>query len=65
MTVVAAEIGPLTPRFGLSVFVIQSTLNDDRLSLNDIFAGALPFAVTMFVVLVLIILAPRIAAVLL
>jgi C4-dicarboxylate transporter DctM subunit len=65
VTVVAAEIGLLTPPFGLSVFVIKSTLNDDRLSLQDIFAGALPFAVTMFVVLVLIILVPRIATVLL
>jgi C4-dicarboxylate transporter, DctM subunit len=65
VTVVAAEIGLLTPPFGLSVFVIKSTLNDDRLSLNEIFKGALPFAATMFVVLILIILVPRIATVLL
>jgi tripartite ATP-independent transporter DctM subunit len=65
VTVVAAEIGLLTPPFGLSVFVIKSTLADDRLSLEDIFRGALPFAVTMFLVLVLIILVPRIATVLL
>jgi C4-dicarboxylate transporter, DctM subunit len=65
VTVVAAEIGLLTPPFGLSVFVIKSTLNDGRLSVNEIFKGALPFAVTMFVVLILIILVPRIATVLL
>jgi tripartite ATP-independent transporter DctM subunit len=65
VTVVAAEIGLLTPPFGLSVFVIKSTLADDRLSLEDIFRGALPFAVTMFLVLILIILVPRIATVLL
>jgi C4-dicarboxylate transporter, DctM subunit len=63
--VVAAEIGLLTPPFGLSVFVIKSTLNDNRLSLNEIFKGALPFAATTFVVLILIILVPRIATVLL
>ena len=65
VTVVAAEIGLLTPPFGLSVFVIKSTLDDARLSLGDIFRGALPFAATMFVVLILIILVPRIATVLL
>jgi len=64
VTVVAVEIGLLTPPFGLSVFVIKSTLNDDRLSLHDIFMGALPFAVTMFLVLLLIIAFPKIATVL-
>ena len=34
VTVVAVEIGLLTPPFGLSVFVIKSTLNDPRISLR-------------------------------
>ncbi|MEO7850978.1 MAG: TRAP transporter large permease subunit, partial [Rubrivivax sp.] len=37
ITVVAVEIGLLTPPFGLSVFVIKSTLNDPSVSLGDIF----------------------------
>jgi C4-dicarboxylate transporter, DctM subunit len=65
VTVIAVEIGLLTPPFGLSVFVIKSTLNDDRLSLEEIFKGAMPFAVAMFLVLLLIILVPKLATVLL
>jgi C4-dicarboxylate transporter DctM subunit len=65
ITVIAVEIGLLTPPFGLSVYVIKSTLHDDRISLNDIFAGAAPYAVVMFLVLLLIIFVPNIALVLL
>lgn len=65
VTVIAVEIGLLTPPFGLSVFVIKSTLADKRITLNDIFAGAAPYAVVMFLVLLLIIFVPGIALVLL
>ena len=65
ITVIAVEIGLLTPPFGLSVFVIKSTLDDKRITLNDIFAGAAPYAVVMFLVLLLIIFVPGIALVLL
>jgi C4-dicarboxylate transporter DctM subunit len=61
ITVVATEIGLLTPPFGLSVFVVHSTLASPDISLADIFMGALPFAVTMLVVLVLTIIFPDIA----
>ncbi len=65
ITVIAVEIGLLTPPFGLSVYVIKSTLNDPRVSLGDIFKGAAPYAVVMFLVLLLIIFVPKIALVLL
>jgi tripartite ATP-independent transporter DctM subunit len=65
ITVIAVEIGLLTPPFGLSVYVIKSTLSDERISLNDIFWGAAPYAVVMFLVLLLIIFVPGIALVLL
>jgi TRAP-type C4-dicarboxylate transport system permease large subunit len=65
VTVIAVEIGLLTPPFGLSAYVIKSTLDDQRISLNDIFAGALPYACVMFLVLLLIIFVPSIALVLL
>ena len=42
VTVIAVEIGLLTPPFGFSVYVIKSTLQDDRISLNDIFMGRHP-----------------------
>jgi TRAP-type mannitol/chloroaromatic compound transport system permease large subunit len=64
VTVVAVEIGLLTPPFGISVFVIKATLDDRRVSLNDIFAGAMPFAAIMFVVLLILIAFPGISTVL-
>lgn len=51
VTVIAVEIGLLTPPFGISVFVIKSALDDDSISLNDIFMGAAPFAAMMLIVL--------------
>ena len=58
ITVIAVEIGLLTPPLGLSVFVIRGTLSDTDISLGDIFRGAAPFALIMLVVLVLVILVP-------
>ena len=55
VSVVAAEIGLLTPPLGLSCFVIKATLDDDRISLKDVFLGALPFAFVMLLVLILLI----------
>ena len=61
ITVVAIEVGLLTPPFGISVYVIKSTLNDDSVSLSDIFIGAAPFALMMLLCLALIIAFPPIA----
>jgi len=55
VTVVGAEIGLLTPPLGISCFVIKTTLNDDRITLKDVFLGALPFALVMLGVLILLI----------
>ncbi len=55
ITVIGAEIGLLTPPLGISCFVIKATLNDDRISLKDVFMGALPFAAVMLCVLILLI----------
>jgi len=65
VTVVAVEIGLLTPPFGLSVFVIKSTLGDQRITLGDIFRGATPFTLMMFAVLLLLIFVPQLSLVLL
>jgi len=61
ITVVGAEIGLLTPPLGISCFVIKATLNDDRISLKDVFLGALPFAAVMLVVLILLIRFPALS----
>lgn len=61
VSVVAAEIGLLTPPLGLSCFVIKATLDDDRISLKDVFLGALPFAFVMLLVLVFLIRFPELS----
>ena len=65
VSVVAAEIGLLTPPLGLSCFVIKATLNDPRIALKDVFLGALPFAVVMLLVLILLIRFPIFSLILL
>ena len=61
VTIIAAEIGLLTPPFGLSVFVVHSTLARADIPLRTVFAGSSLFAATMFVVLLLVVAFPSIA----
>jgi len=61
VTVVGAEIGLLTPPLGISCFVIKSSINDDRIKLKDVFLGALPFAVVMLLVLIILIRFPELS----
>ncbi|QHE74865.1 TRAP transporter large permease [Hydrogenophaga sp. PBL-H3] len=61
ITVIAVEIGLLTPPFGISVFTVKSTLNDPKVSVESIFAGSLPYVGVMLVVLLLIAIFPVMA----
>jgi C4-dicarboxylate transporter, DctM subunit len=61
ITVIGVEIGLLTPPMGLACFVIHSNLDDKRITVNDIFWGAAPFALTMLLVLILVAIFPSIA----
>jgi tripartite ATP-independent transporter DctM subunit len=61
VTVIATEVGLLTPPFGLAVFVVHSTLSRPDITLKDIFIGAMPFAVSMCIVTALVVVFPRIA----
>jgi tripartite ATP-independent transporter DctM subunit len=61
VSVVATEIGLLTPPFGLAVYVVHATLQRKDISLKDIFAGSMPFALTMLIVLVVLIAWPPIS----
>lgn len=66
IAILAVEIGLLTPPFGIAVYVIKSTLGSDSdITLGQIFRGAAPFALMMFVVLVLVFFFPPIATALL
>jgi tripartite ATP-independent transporter DctM subunit len=64
ITIIAVEIGLLTPPLGLACFVIHSNLQDERIRIEDVFWGAVPFAITMLLVLLLIVAVPEIATVL-
>ena len=64
VTVVAVEIGLLTPPLGLSVLTIKSALDDPTITESDIFSGSFPFVLMMLLVLVLLMVFPGIALVL-
>ncbi|WP_299349457.1 TRAP transporter large permease [uncultured Shimia sp.] len=61
LTIIAVEIGLLTPPFGISVFVIKSALDDPNITIGDIFFGAAPFALLMLVLLGLVLVFPQLA----
>ena len=61
VTVIATEIGLLTPPLGLAVYVVHSTLNRPDVSLKEIFAGSAPFALAMLFALILIIAFPSLS----
>ncbi len=61
VTVVAVEIGLLTPPFGVSVYTVKSALNDSRITIRDIFAGAFPFVLAMTAVLALLVAFPKLS----
>jgi tripartite ATP-independent transporter DctM subunit len=60
---VAVETGLLTPPFGISCYVVKSTLDDPRITLNQIFAGAVPFVLVMFLMLLLLVFVPQLSLV--
>jgi tripartite ATP-independent transporter DctM subunit len=63
ITVIAVEVGLLTPPFGISAFAVKATLNDRRIGLETIFAGAFPFVCVMLAVLALIVAVPGLSLV--
>jgi TRAP-type C4-dicarboxylate transport system permease large subunit len=54
LSIIVVEIGLLTPPLGIAVFVVKSCLPDDKISLKDIFLGAMPFGLIMLLVVILI-----------
>ncbi len=58
VTVVAVEIGLLTPPLGLTVYVVKAALGNTQVTLADIFKGAFPFVLVMIVVTVLLVAFP-------
>lgn len=60
LTIVAVETGVITPPFGLAVFVIKSSLEDQSIQLGDIFRGAMPFLAMMTFALLVLVFFPEI-----
>ena len=65
VTVLAVEIGLLTPPFGISVFTVHNTLNDSSVGVDQIFKATLPFIFVMLIVLVIVALVPAASTMLL
>jgi tripartite ATP-independent transporter DctM subunit len=65
ITVIAVEVGLLTPPFGLSVFTVKATLADPAISVEAVFAGAMPYILIMLGSLVLISVFPALSLALL
>lgn len=64
VTIIAVEIGLLTPPFGMSVFAIKAALDDPDVSLSEIFLGAAPFVLVMLLVLGAVIAVPELTGLL-
>jgi len=63
VTVIAVEIGLLTPPFGLTVYVVKATIADKSTTLGDIFAGTFPFVIMMTLVTLLLTFVPALSLV--
>ena len=61
ISIIAIEIGLLTPPLGLAVFVVKANLEDQRITTWDIFMGTMPMTLTMVAVLILCVLFPQLA----
>lgn len=61
VTVVAVEIGLLTPPFGISVYTVKSALDDRSIGVRQIFAGAFPFVLCMVAVLAVLVAFPSLS----
>ena len=64
VTVIAIEVGLITPPLGIAAFVVKSTLDDQSITLNDVFAGSFPYVLVMILVLFLVVVFPGISLVL-
>jgi C4-dicarboxylate transporter DctM subunit len=58
VTVIAVEIGLLTPPLGLTVYVVKAALGNTQIKLGEIFAGAFPFVIIMLLVTALLVMFP-------
>jgi TRAP-type C4-dicarboxylate transport system, large permease component len=65
ITIVAIEIGLLTPPLGMSVFVVKANLGDAKITTWQIFMATMPMTITMTIFLFVVVFFPSISLVLL
>lgn len=63
LTLLAIEVGLLTPPLGMAVYVVQSLLEDQSVGVTDIFVGSLPYVVMMMLLICLLVIFPQISLV--
>jgi C4-dicarboxylate transporter DctM subunit len=61
ISVIAIEVGLLTPPLGIAVFVVKANLEDQSITPWQIFMGTMPMTLTMVAVLTLCVLFPWLA----
>ena len=61
VSVIAIEIGLLTPPLGIAIFVVKANLEDQSISTWEIFKGTMPMTLTMVAVLVICVVFPKIS----
>ena len=59
--ILAIEAGLLTPPFGLIVFTVKAAVDDDDVTVWQIFKSSTPYWVIMLIGVVLLVLFPKIA----
>lgn len=71
ISIIAIEVGIISPPFGMSVFTVKSALGDigssegSDISVNDIFMGSLPYIAGMLAVLAILVAFPNLVTCLL
>jgi C4-dicarboxylate transporter, DctM subunit len=60
--ILAIEAGLLTPPFGLLVYAVKGFLNDDKITLVQLFGATIPYWIMILIVVVLVALFPGIAS---
>jgi TRAP-type C4-dicarboxylate transport system permease large subunit len=59
--ILAIEAGLLTPPFGLLVYTVKAAIQDDDVSVRDIFRSSIPYWIIMLIGMVMIVRFPEIA----
>jgi TRAP-type C4-dicarboxylate transport system permease large subunit len=59
--ILAIEAGLLTPPFGLLVYTVKAAIQDDEVSVREIFRSSIPYWIIMLIGMVAIVIFPEIA----